>query len=131
MLIDGRSSTRSWEGVRWRGPCLPHACQVGTGQDTSATMRIAESWLYAGPHRVGAAVVVDDGSQRRPSVSTSGRSPVTLAEIILSERAAFGSVTTRFGPPTLMAFQFFGTRPASREGLVRRVLGLRVRLCVA
>ncbi len=88
-----------------------NACQVGTGQDTLGDYAgLAESFLYAGASAVVAPLwSIDDGvasalAERFYKRAFAGE---PLAEIIRSERAAFGTGDNP-NSATLMAFQFFG-----------------------
>jgi CHAT domain-containing protein len=88
-----------------------NACQVGMGQDTLGDYAgLAESFLYAGASAVVAPLwSIDDRiasalAERFYERAFSGES---VAEIVRSERAAFGSGDDP-NSSTLMAFQFFG-----------------------
>jgi CHAT domain-containing protein len=88
-----------------------NACQVGTGQDTLGDYAgLAESFLFAGASAVVAPLwSIDDGvasalAERFYKRAFAGE---PLAEIVRSERAAFGTGDNP-NSATLMAFQFFG-----------------------
>jgi CHAT domain len=88
-----------------------NACQVGTGQDTLGDYAgLAESFLFAGASAVVAPLwSIDDGvasalAERFYKRAFAGE---PIAEIVRSERAAFGTGDNP-NSATLMAFQFFG-----------------------
>ena len=88
-----------------------NACQVGTGQETLGDYAgLAESFLFAGASAVVAPLwSIDDGvASALAERFYTGRSPArALAEIVRSERAAFGTGADP-NSSTLVAYQFFG-----------------------
>ena len=93
-----------------------NACQVGTGQETLGDYAgLAEAFLFAGASAVVAPLwSIDDGvasalAERFYARAFAGD---PIAEIVRSERAAFGTGDDP-NSSTLVAFQFFG-HPAMR-----------------